>query len=587
MLAQQETKTILGSKVKKRAVLYARTSGNDKNVDSLPSQLDVCEQYANEQGYIIVDRLSEDIKGVSGGDKSAPALNKALEMAQAGLYDVLIIRDVKRYSRDVYKSMDFESRFFDCGIEIEYVWNKELNGLPRRGTGFIMRFLQYWMAEEDRQHIVQKLYFKRVETVARKGRVLTHGKPPYGYDEIVVKDGAKIIDRQLGINEGEAYWVRKIFEWYVVDGLSLRQIAMKLQDNKVLKPSIAKKSQQHKKINKGGVFEWSHVTIKEILIRRVYMGEYEYSKKSRRKAKSKVNSIIADDIVATPIICEVPAIVDLKLWEAAQDKLAKNKTGKRAKSPHIFLMRHRASCKVCGGAMIAKAHKVRGKYYFQYRCSHTDHKKTGHTERCNLGQFKRDRVDAAIWQWLTNLMNDDNELKKGFEDYQNDTTSKTEPLKAELSRIDDNLKDCYDNLAKQAQTITVLTEIGSTHAVDALKADILKIEKMIDVYTSEKKRVEAELKAVGNTGKIEDFDKFVKEIRGRMERAKDKPKAQEKIIQALDVTCDFMLVDGKKAFKPKCVARDSDLDVIVYSSEDVFTTHTIVLSKLFFYDDLI
>ena len=159
----------------KRAVLYARTSSNDRATDSLPGQLEVCEAYAEKNGYTIVERLQEDVRGVKGDDRNAPALNRALEMAQAGLFDVLIIRDVKRYSRDVYKAMDFEGRFFDSGIDIEYVWNQELNGLPRRGTGFVMRFLQYWLAEEDRHDTVKKLYTSRVDTVRRKGSVMTHG----------------------------------------------------------------------------------------------------------------------------------------------------------------------------------------------------------------------------------------------------------------------------------------------------------------------------------------------------------------------------------------------------------------------------
>ena len=52
----------------KRAVLYARVSSDDRGKDgrNLAGQLEMCRDYAVENGWQIVAELSEDDRGASG-----------------------------------------------------------------------------------------------------------------------------------------------------------------------------------------------------------------------------------------------------------------------------------------------------------------------------------------------------------------------------------------------------------------------------------------------------------------------------------------------------------------------------------------
>jgi DNA invertase Pin-like site-specific DNA recombinase len=54
----------------KRAVLYARVSGDDRDREdrNLLGQLDLCRRYALEHGYQIVEELAEDDRGACGAD---------------------------------------------------------------------------------------------------------------------------------------------------------------------------------------------------------------------------------------------------------------------------------------------------------------------------------------------------------------------------------------------------------------------------------------------------------------------------------------------------------------------------------------
>lgn len=540
--------------VRKRTVLYARTSTDDTARDSLSSQIEVCEQFANEQGYTIIERLSEDVKGVSGGDKSAPALNRALEMAQAGLFDVLVIRDVKRYSRDVYKAMDFESRFFDCGIDIEYAWNQELNGLPRKGTGFVMRFLQYWMSEEDRKHIVSKLYKSRVNAVARKKSVMVHGRAPYGYKIVEKKLPDKSKRTELEINEDEAKWVRKIFEWYVFDGLSLRAIQLRLTDMCITRPSAVRNILGRN--IKRTPYQWRHGSIRTILSRETYMGKWHYGKSNSNRKRRLRNSIIADELEQDVIVLDVPPIVSEDVFKAAQGRLEANRQRTQKKSKHKYLLRGRTECKLCRYSCRCVSRTEKNKWYHSYQCSVKQRGVVADLEYCELPSFRRDIVDRDVWDWLKKLMNDDEELKKGFAEYVERQKHAIEPLQAELKRIEGNLVELNEQLIKHAQAVTILKDMGSTHTVDALKTEIMHTENLIDRNNIEKGKIQAKLqKYQTSINVITDFDGFVLKVRHGIKEAEGNFEKQLEIIQILDVRLKFTIENGQPVYYPSCVFR--------------------------------
>jgi len=84
----------------KRAVLYARVSGDDRGKEgrNLAGQLATGRKYAQEHGYVIVEELSEDDRGASGAEIDLPELNQIREMAEAGDFDVLVVREIDRLS---------------------------------------------------------------------------------------------------------------------------------------------------------------------------------------------------------------------------------------------------------------------------------------------------------------------------------------------------------------------------------------------------------------------------------------------------------------------------------------------------------
>ena len=89
----------------KRAVLYARVSGDDTKNDgrNLQSQIEMCGEYAQAHGWTVVKELAENDR--SGADFDLPMLNEALEMARTGAFDVLVTRELDRFARKLAKQL--------------------------------------------------------------------------------------------------------------------------------------------------------------------------------------------------------------------------------------------------------------------------------------------------------------------------------------------------------------------------------------------------------------------------------------------------------------------------------------------------
>lgn len=190
----------------KRAVLYARVSGDDRGKEgrNLAGQLEMGREYARERGYAIAAELAEDDRGTSGAEIDLPQLNRVREMAKTGEFDVLVVRELDRLSRNLAKQLIVEQELKRTGVAIEYV----LGEYPDTPEGRLNKHIRATIAEFEREKIAERMTRGRRQKV-KAGYVLVHGRPPYGY-RVDKVDGKHI----LTIHEPEARIVRLIFTWY-------------------------------------------------------------------------------------------------------------------------------------------------------------------------------------------------------------------------------------------------------------------------------------------------------------------------------------------------------------------------------------
>ncbi len=159
MVDQLTSKTILGAEVITRAVLYARVSGDDPKKDgrNLQSQLDMGREYAQDKNYRIIAELAEDDRGASGAEIDLPQLNRAREMASRGEFDVLVVREIDRLSRNLAKQLIIEEELRRAGVSIEYV----LANYEDTSEGRLSKHIRATIAEYEREKIRERLEERR------------------------------------------------------------------------------------------------------------------------------------------------------------------------------------------------------------------------------------------------------------------------------------------------------------------------------------------------------------------------------------------------------------------------------------------
>lgn len=167
-----------------------------------------------------------------------------------------------------------------------------------------------WTSDEDSE------LREKVRTALRKkavrGEVL--GRPPYGY-----RVGAK---NRLEVVDDEAVVVRYIFRLYLHEGLGIRLIARRLNEE----GNLTRRQRP-----------WSMVTIRDILRNRAYLGTYQ-----------RLTMIVPGTH---------PAIVTPEEFRRVQDMLQDRRTNYSPRKVSGFLLSGLARCGNCGNRMIGVSRK--------------------------------------------------------------------------------------------------------------------------------------------------------------------------------------------------------------------------------------
>ena len=132
--------------------------------------------WALSKGYTIVAELAEDDRGASGASLELERLNEARDMAQRGMFDVLVVREIDRFARSLAKQLIVEEELRRGGVEIEYV----LGEYPDTPEGNLMKNVKASVAEYERLKIIERTSRAKRRSIM-DGNVIVYGNPPYGY----------------------------------------------------------------------------------------------------------------------------------------------------------------------------------------------------------------------------------------------------------------------------------------------------------------------------------------------------------------------------------------------------------------------
>jgi site-specific DNA recombinase len=534
-----------------RAVTYARVSSDDRSKGgrNLSGQLEMCREYCLQHGYEILAELAEDDRGASGASFELEQLSMILEMAREQQFDVLVVRELDRLSRNLAKQLIIEEELKKYGAHIEYV----LGDYSDTPEGNFMKNIRATVAEYERLKIAERNTRGRIRKV-KTGSVMTHGQAPYGY-RLVQYDNKWALE----IDEPEADIVRLIFNLYTMgDGeqspLSIFGIAQRLTSMKVPTymdkkevddPSTGKKTRHGSKRRKYG--EWSLGSVHHILVNETYSGVWHYGKRSQNTEGLRHKNDHANMI---PVL--VPSIIPPELWQEAQNRLSYNRENSQRNQKHQYLLSKRIICGVCGYKMGASPNYTGNRTYFYYACGHS--KSIGlYAEQCsNTVTYSVLSLDGQVWNWIKELLASPQQLQDGLDEYRFTLEEQSAPLFQRLIVVDELLSD---NHSKYDRLLDLY--LSGDFPKESLIDHKTRLEKTIQSLEQEKHKLMAQINR-GLTLEQEELIKdFAVQFAEGLSLADDEFQTRRQIIELLNVTATLTRENGQKVAYVSCVLGEN------------------------------
>jgi len=178
-----------------RAVIYPRYSSDNQREESIEAQVRACTEYCKAKGYVIVGMYPDE--ATSARSDNRPGFQRMIADAKRGLFDVVVVHKLDRFSRDRYDHAFYKRELRQCGVRLESV----LERLDDSPESVILEAMLEGISEYASKNLAREVMKGlRENALACKH---TGGVPPLGYD---VGE-----DRRYVLNEREAEAVHYIY----------------------------------------------------------------------------------------------------------------------------------------------------------------------------------------------------------------------------------------------------------------------------------------------------------------------------------------------------------------------------------------
>ena len=322
-----------------RVALYARVSTErQEREQTIGSQVEALEARAAAQGWAAGLSCADD--GHTGTRLDRPGLDQVRDAAAARRIDAVVALCPDRLARNyVHQALVLEelARF---GVSVIFLEG----GHADDPHGRLLAQIQAAVAEFERTKIVDRNRRGKLWR-ARQGEVVS-GAVPYGYRKVRATPG---LPGQVEVCEEEATVVRQAFDWHANEGLSIRQIAIRLIEAGIPSPK--------------GKPIWHPATVDALLRQEAYAGTLCYNRRITRADAPRLPRHSADHQPLTGtrpreewIGIAVPPLAGLGTRSRSQAQHSRNtRFSPRHAGPGRYLLRHLVHCHECG--QVRQAHR--------------------------------------------------------------------------------------------------------------------------------------------------------------------------------------------------------------------------------------
>lgn len=386
--------------------------------------------------------------------------NKMIKLCKNKKIDMILVKSISRFARNTVDCLHYTRMLKTLGIDV-YFEEQGIHSIKSDAEFYIS--IYGTIAQSESENISANVKWGKLQS-AKEGKVAFMYKNFLGY--------RKGTDGNPEIDEEQAETVKRIYDRFLA-GDSLKQIAVKLQNEKRLSPS--------------GRNEWSTATIRSILSNEKYKGDAIINKtftvdcltKEIRKNNGERPKYYVEN--------NHPAIIDAETFGRVQEELARRIGKKKVKEIGTKTEQGKYSSKYALTELL-----ICGECHTPYRrCTWTAHGEKRIVWRCvkRLDYGKKychssptldeTRIQAAIVNAIQKFAQQDTQLFKN--------------LKSHIERgINDVLRedDSLDIQLRLAAVEKEINELFNTISVDTIESfDEKKAEELL----SEKNKLQAEL----------------------------------------------------------------------------------------------
>ena len=226
-----------------RVVLYARYSSEGQREASITDQFRNCDAYvARQPGWTITARYQDQALSGAVGAARRPGYQAVLAAAKTRQFDVLVVDDLSRLTRDEAELITLRKRLVFWGLRMV----SASDGFDTAHKGHKIQASFHGIKNEQYLDDLAEKTHRGLAGQALQG--LNTGGRCYGYRHVPIIDRTQtdeygrplIVGAKREIDDAQAEVVRQIFNWYA-NGQSPRWIAGELNRRGIPAPGAAYK----------------------------------------------------------------------------------------------------------------------------------------------------------------------------------------------------------------------------------------------------------------------------------------------------------------------------------------------------------
>lgn len=434
--------------------IYTRQSKDKKDSISIETQIEFCKREIYNEEF----KVYED-KGFTGANINRPDFQELMRDIKDGLITKVVVYRLDRISRSILNFTSMMEIFNKYNVEFVSCSEKLDTTTPagRMVVNILIVFAQY--ERESTQQRITDNYYER----AKRG-VFLGGNTPFGYDS----DSVKIANKKtsmLIINEENSLNVKKIFDMYVNENMSLGEIAKYFNSNDIIvgKTNNGCRSNTITRIIRNPAYVKANYNVYQFLNMKnctIHNDIEDYNGINGLTAYGPGDKKFTDIAGYNISVGLHEGIIDSDIWLKAQYRVYNNKQIANNGTSNNTWLSGITKCGYCGYAMTYKSYSRKLstgiKTYKHLRCSGKSYK------RCN-GDIAYVRLEEAEQSVFEALVRHVKNISVKISSEKNNEKIKT--LELEMSLIDGKIENLISNLM-EANEITmqyINKTIGELH----------------------------------------------------------------------------------------------------------------------------